>query len=87
MGRLRQASLTTHSEIHTSRLRGRPCGRLAAVAPPARVFADCFACRIRRVIHRVCVFCGSNAGSDPAYTDAARIGRVRERGPHLLSVK
>jgi selenide,water dikinase len=21
------------------------------------------------------------------YTDAARIGRVRERGPHLLSVK
>lgn len=24
------------------------------------------------MIHRICVFCGSNAGSDPAYTAAAR---------------
>ena len=27
---------------------------------------------MRGVIRRICVFCGSNRGSDPAYTDAAR---------------
>jgi uncharacterized protein (TIGR00730 family) len=32
------------------------------------------------VIHRVCVFCGSNAGSDPTYTDAARnLGQLLAR--------
>jgi uncharacterized protein (TIGR00730 family) len=32
------------------------------------------------VIRRVCVFCGSNAGSDPAYMDAARhLGRLLAR--------
>ena len=35
---------------------------------------------MRRVIRRVCVFCGSNSGSDPAYTEAARIlGRLLSR--------
>jgi uncharacterized protein (TIGR00730 family) len=30
-----------------------------------------------RVIRRICVFCGSNRGSDPAYIDAARVlGRL-----------
>lgn len=32
------------------------------------------------MIHRVCVFCGSNTGSDPAYAEAARnLGRVLAR--------
>lgn len=32
------------------------------------------------VIERICVFCGSNSGSDPAYTDAARtLGRLFAR--------
>jgi len=32
------------------------------------------------VIRRICVFCGSNNGSDPAYTDAARqLGRILGR--------
>jgi uncharacterized protein (TIGR00730 family) len=30
------------------------------------------ACRIRAVIHRICVFCGSNTGADPVYAEAAR---------------
>jgi len=30
------------------------------------------ACDNARVIRRICVFCGSNRGSDPAYIDAAR---------------
>jgi uncharacterized protein (TIGR00730 family) len=28
---------------------------------------------MRAVIRRICVFCGSNRGSDPAYLDAARV--------------
>lgn len=33
-----------------------------------------------RVIRRICVFCGSNSGSDPAYVDAARqLGRLLAR--------
>jgi len=32
------------------------------------------------VIHRVCVFCGSNTGSDPAYSEAARnLGKLLAR--------
>jgi uncharacterized protein (TIGR00730 family) len=32
------------------------------------------------VIHRICVFCGSNSGSDPAYIDAARnLGKLFAR--------
>ena len=32
------------------------------------------------MIHRICVFCGSNAGSEPAYADAARnLGRLFAR--------
>ena len=35
---------------------------------------------MRRVIRRICVFCGSNSGSDPAYTEAARsLGRLLAR--------
>ena len=32
------------------------------------------------MIHRICVFCGSNTGSDPAYVDAARtLGHIFAR--------
>jgi uncharacterized protein (TIGR00730 family) len=35
---------------------------------------------MRAVIERICVFCGSNDGSDPAYADAARsLGRLLAR--------
>jgi uncharacterized protein (TIGR00730 family) len=35
---------------------------------------------MRGVIERICVFCGSNNGSDPAYADAARaLGRLLAR--------
>jgi uncharacterized protein (TIGR00730 family) len=35
---------------------------------------------MRAVIRRVCVFCGSNTGSDPVYVDAARgLGRLLAR--------
>ena len=32
------------------------------------------------MIRRICVFCGSNSGSDPSYTEAARsLGRLLAR--------
>lgn len=38
------------------------------------------AVRMPRVIRRICVFCGSNSGSDPSYVDAARqLGRLLAR--------
>ena len=41
---------------------------------------------MRAVIRRICVFCGSNTGSDPAYVEAARtVGRLlAEQGIALV---